>query len=215
MAAGESKKPQAFAYVDAYNLYYGLRKSCGRGVAGWRWLDLPALLRRMAPEFEIARVYYFTAHIQPPNWAKAKRQKRLLRALATFPEVVPVFGRYRSDPAEFPTVANPDVSVEVLRTEEKETDVNIAVQLLVDGLLERNVENLLVVSNDSDQVPPIRLLRQAGLTVGVLNPHVDRPSAQLKKEATWMRTIRPSNVLATQLPEEMHDAAGSFTKPSN
>lgn len=30
-------------YVDAFNVYYGARGHCGRGTAGWRWLDLPAL----------------------------------------------------------------------------------------------------------------------------------------------------------------------------
>lgn len=30
-------------YVDGNNLYYGGRGICGRGVAGWRWLDLRAL----------------------------------------------------------------------------------------------------------------------------------------------------------------------------
>lgn len=27
-------------YVDAFNLYYGARKHCTRGTAGWRWLDI-------------------------------------------------------------------------------------------------------------------------------------------------------------------------------
>ena len=32
-------------YVDGYNLYYGGRGICGRGVPGWRWLDLRSLAR--------------------------------------------------------------------------------------------------------------------------------------------------------------------------
>lgn len=30
-------------YVDGYNLYYGGRDHCGRGVAGWRWLDIASV----------------------------------------------------------------------------------------------------------------------------------------------------------------------------
>jgi len=30
-------------YVDGYNIYYGGRGMCGRGAAGWRWLDLRSL----------------------------------------------------------------------------------------------------------------------------------------------------------------------------
>lgn len=32
-------------YVDGYNLYYGARHCCGRGTAGWRWLDVRAMVQ--------------------------------------------------------------------------------------------------------------------------------------------------------------------------
>jgi hypothetical protein len=35
-------------YVDGFNLYYGARGLCGRGTAGWRWLDLRALAADLA-----------------------------------------------------------------------------------------------------------------------------------------------------------------------
>jgi hypothetical protein len=34
-------------YVDAFNVYYGARDHCGKGTAGWRWLDLAALTRSL------------------------------------------------------------------------------------------------------------------------------------------------------------------------
>jgi hypothetical protein len=56
-------------YVDGFNLYYGARGLCGRGTAGWRWLDVralgTALLARTPgwPEARIDRVVYCTARI--------------------------------------------------------------------------------------------------------------------------------------------------------
>jgi hypothetical protein len=56
-------------YVDAFNLYYGARSLCGRGTAGWRWLDLRALgdslLRRASvwPDAHLERIVYCTARI--------------------------------------------------------------------------------------------------------------------------------------------------------
>ncbi len=56
-------------YVDGYNLYYGARGLCGRGTAGWRWLDIRALSQRFvsgAPRWQdavISRVVYCTAVI--------------------------------------------------------------------------------------------------------------------------------------------------------
>lgn len=34
-------------YVDGFNLYYGARDLCGRGTAGWRWLDLERLAQSL------------------------------------------------------------------------------------------------------------------------------------------------------------------------
>lgn len=52
-------------YVDAYNLYYGARKHCGRGTPGWRWLDVRALIEPLLgwPGSSIARVVYCTARV--------------------------------------------------------------------------------------------------------------------------------------------------------
>lgn len=56
-------------YVDGFNLYYGGRGLCGRGSAGWRWLDLRSLGSALAAERRdwsgatITRVAYCTAMI--------------------------------------------------------------------------------------------------------------------------------------------------------
>ncbi len=53
-------------YVDAFNVYYGARAHCGRGVAGWRWLDLAALATSLInpyiwPDPTLERLVYCTA----------------------------------------------------------------------------------------------------------------------------------------------------------
>lgn len=58
-------------YVDGYNLYYGGRASCGRGQAGWRWLDIRALATSLVSEQRqwasqgatLERVVYCTARV--------------------------------------------------------------------------------------------------------------------------------------------------------
>jgi hypothetical protein len=56
-------------YVDGYNLYYGGRSLCGRGTAGWRWLDVRSMAEALIhgradwPAAQIARVVYCTARI--------------------------------------------------------------------------------------------------------------------------------------------------------
>ena len=53
-------------YVDAFNVYYGARSICGRGTAGWRWLDLAGLAMDLIkpqiwPEPRLSRFAYCTA----------------------------------------------------------------------------------------------------------------------------------------------------------
>ena len=56
-------------YIDGFNLYYGGRSMCGRGAAGWRWLDVRALASSLLPgawsasHASISRVVYCTARI--------------------------------------------------------------------------------------------------------------------------------------------------------
>lgn len=57
------------AYVDGFNLYYGARRQCGRGTAGWRWLDIRALIDATIPRSwrdrgaALTRVVYCTARV--------------------------------------------------------------------------------------------------------------------------------------------------------
>lgn len=75
-------------YVDGFNLYYGARAMCGRGTAGWRWLDLRALASTIVaaqPAWTpstIDRVVYCTATIDPAsNPAGHADQQTYLKAL--------------------------------------------------------------------------------------------------------------------------------------
>jgi hypothetical protein len=75
--------------VDAYNLYYAGRKLCGRGVPGWRWLDVRALATALIseqsaawPGAAVARVVYCTARINgAANPGGAADQDVYLKAL--------------------------------------------------------------------------------------------------------------------------------------
>jgi len=93
--------------------------------------------------------------------------------------------------------------VKVLKTEEKGSDVNLAVHLLNDawkGLFEAAI----VVSNDSDLVEAIRLVKEEhGLPVGILNPQVDpkkRTAIQLNRVASFRGRISIADLRACQLP---------------
>ncbi len=199
-------------YVDAFNLYYGSVKD-----TPYRWLDLDALCRRLFPSDEITRIRYFTAIVsaRPGDPQQPQRQQTYLRALRTIPNLSIHLGYYLSHPARMP-LAHPrrlgPKTVEIMKTEEKGSDVNLATFLLLDGF-RNDYEVAAVISNDSDLKVPIEIVQtELGLRVGVVNPHpVARRSRAL--HGTFFKQLRGSALKACQFPPVLQDANGRIRKP--
>jgi uncharacterized LabA/DUF88 family protein len=134
---------------------------------------------------EVNRIRYFTARVRPrpghPD--QQQRQQAYIRALETIPNLSVHCGHFLAHTVRMP-LANPPASgpktVEVVKTEEKGSDVNLATHLLYDGF-KNDYEVAVVVSNDSDLLEPVRVARSLGLTVGVLNPQKNRPAYFLRR----------------------------------
>ena len=199
-------------YVDGFNLYYG----CLRGTP-YRWLDLEALSRRLLPRDSIHRIRYFTARVtpRPSNPQAPQRQQTYLRALETIPCLTVHLGHFLSHPARMP-LAYPQrgwpPTVEVMKTEEKGSDVNLATYLLLDAF-RRDCETAVVISHDSDLKEPIALVqKELGIPVGVVNPH---PAAHRSRalQPAFFKQLRPSVLPACQFPDVLQDARGMIRKP--
>lgn len=200
-------------YVDAFNLYYGALKG-----TRFKWLDLDALCRRLLPNDQINRIRYFTAHVsaRPGDPQQPQRQLTYIRALETIPHLSVHLGHYLTHTTRMP-LANPvpgqPATVEVMKTEEKGSDVNIATYLLLDGF-RGECDTAVVISNDSDLKEPIALAQTVlGLKVGVVNPHPPgRRSRAL--QPTFFKQLRESALRSCQFPPVMSDARGAFEKPA-
>ena len=211
-------------YIDGFNLYNGRVKG-----TPYKWLDLDAMCRKLLPGHTINLIRYFTARVIgfPHDVGAPQRQDLYLRALATLP-AVRIHGDafFSSHPIllpQFPLAYRPPTNppkrppqmVQVQRSEEKQTDVDIAVSLLVD-CFDQVCDQFVVISNDSDLVTAIQTVRDHfGKTIGVINPHpYRRMSGHLTKAASFhIRTINKSVVRATQFPPQLTDAKGTFSKP--
>jgi hypothetical protein len=103
--------------------------------------------------------------------------------------------------------------VEVIKTEEKGSDVALGSLLVAHGYQGR-YEAAIVVSNDSDLMLPIKIVREElHLPVGIYNPH-PRFSVELSKVASFRRQIRTGVLIAAQFPPTLTDANGTITKPA-
>ena len=102
---------------------------------------------------------------------------------------------------------------QILDTEEKRSDVNLASYLLLDGF-ENDYEMAVVISNDSDLQLPIKMARtKLDKRVGVFDPS-RRRSFDLHSAASWYRPLREGPLSASLFPNVLSDAQGSITKPS-
>lgn len=199
------------AYVDGFNLYYGCLKR-----TPYKWLDLAALCRVLLPDDSIERINYYTARVsaRPHNQSAPLDQQTYLRAIRTIPHLSITFGKFLTHSVSMVlTGVEPPQRVWVDKTEEKGSDVNLGVHLVRDALQKR-FELAVLITNDSDLAEPVRIVTQeAGLPVGILNPH-EHHSQELKRLATFVKRVRQPDLLSSQFPAVIEDAKGTIRKPS-
>lgn len=183
------------AYIDGFNLYFGLRSQNLRHLY---WLDLSAVVRRLLEKDERLRtVKYFTSRISGPP-EKVQRQNEYIDAIAAQPHTQVYFGHYQTHRRVCRCCAYPSEE-----HHEKQTDVNIAVEMLVDA--HRDVfDTAVLLSADADLVPVISALRQLfpAKRVVVFFPP-GRGSVRLAQEAHAQRRVRRWVIQACQLPDEV------------
>lgn len=211
-------------YIDGFNLYNGAVKGTPH-----KWLDIEALSNRLLPKSTISCVRYFTATVKghPRDPDAPNRQNIYVRALRTLRTVaIHKEGWFSTHPIVLPQfpLAYPfgdktrkPYRLQVQKSEEKRTDVDLATHLLVD-CFDDAFDEAVVISNDSDLVLPIEIVRDRfNKRIGVINPHPpSKMSGHLIKASSFhLRTINKSALAACQLPPTLTDATGTITKPTS
>ncbi len=88
----------------------------------------------------------------------------------------------------------------IIKTEEKGSDVNLALHLLNDAWLDL-YDCAVVISNDSDLAEALRLVKtQHKKMIGLITPVKMHPSRELMRYATFNQRIREGALKASQLP---------------
>ncbi len=145
-------------YVDGFNFYYGAIKN-----TAYKWLDIKSVFQKLlSSNHHISGIKFFTAPVSGLyNPLKPVKQMNYLNALKYhIPELNIVWGHFLTHTISMRS-ADPSVTkkyVKVYKTEEKGSDVNLAVHLLNDGWL-NSYDCAIVVSNDSDLSEAMRLVK--------------------------------------------------------
>lgn len=135
-------------YVDGFNFYFGLKS---RNWRKYYWLDLVRFFQQfIKADQELLNVYYFTA--VPKNQGKRDRQDLFFSANKVNPLFKLIFGKYLEKKVSFEGKS-------FLTFEEKQTDVNIAVEM-IRNVVQHKCDISILVSADSDLLPAINLIRE-------------------------------------------------------
>ena len=145
MQQEEQKKERVIAYIDGFNLYFGMRDA---SFDHCRWLNVNKLIQSLLHSHqELIAVKYFTSRVSnSPD--KQKRQSTYIDAIESTGVKV-FYGNYKDNKEECKRCGN------VWRSpKEKMTDVNIATSIIVDAFND-TYDMAMLVSGDSDLTPPI------------------------------------------------------------
>lgn len=203
-------------YVDGFNLYYrAVRRT------RFRWLNLLHLAQSLLdPADHIDRLRYFTARVSPRagNPSAPRDQQMYLAALDSLPQVTLHFGRFlpkdKWRPIAHPTWA-PPVMVQIRDTEEKRSDVNLAVHMLNDALTNA-YDAALLFSQDTDLCESMKLVRDAGKLVGLVCLDQKEPNRRLASYASFVRHVTPARLAAAQFPDVIRLPSGKrISRPAD
>jgi uncharacterized LabA/DUF88 family protein len=189
------------SYIAGFNLYYGLKSN------GWRkyyWLDLWALSERFLKANQtLIEVVYCPSKVKNDP-AAIQRQLTFLDALQSHrPGVKVVFGHFLAKDGTCRQCGNT-----FTRHEEKKTDVNIACHLLTDAM-DCRFDVALLLSADSDLVPPVEIVRQRWpqkKVIAVFPPK--RYSDALRQACNAQTWIGADKLRQSQLPASVTLADG-------
>ena len=191
---------RVIAYIDGFNLYFGLKDK------GWHrfyWLNIQLLVQNLLKlNQELVMTKYFTARvIGVPN--KQKRQSTFIEALETLPDIKIFYGKYQLNPRECPNCGFKDKI-----PNEKMTDVNIVVEMLSDAVNDK-FDIALLLSADSDLTPAVRAIRDTfpQKRIVVAFPP-KRESVELSNIAHACLHIGRANFARSLFPDKVKKADG-------
>lgn len=234
---GRVLKLRTRVYIDGYNLYYGCLRQ-----TRYKWLDvltlfekliLPSILYRITPEGEPVTIElvpgcaikYFTAEIlervaKGDDSVSSQAQYHNALRKRCGDRLVFVKGYYASYTASQAIISADDPKrwprdcekVQVWKIEEKQSDVNLALQIY-DDALQGDLDQVVLVTNDTDLVPAFEMLEARcphivrGLVVPTRKTGLDKSvereaNTSLANLAHWVRkNISDVELQASQLPD--------------
>jgi len=207
-------------YIDGFNLYHSAFKRHIVHIdgnperVGWpelRWQNLRVLMEQfIVPEKEtIGQIYYFSAVAE---WlpSKAEKHHRYIEALKT-QNILPILGKFKEKEKKCQATCKEIF----ISHEEKESDVNVAIYMLSDLLLDK-CETAYLISGDSDMKPAILLAKKLcpNKRIGLIIPPYQKAS-DLRNSVDFFKKVTKNHLKKSLLPREIISGNEIIQAPIN
>jgi uncharacterized LabA/DUF88 family protein len=186
-------------FVDGFNLYHALDN---KRFYRYKWLDLSELAKKfISKKDKIEDIYYFTALA---TWSpdKVRRHKIFIKA-QELKGIKIIYGEFKRRDKKC------RICKQTYKTyEEKQTDVNIAIQLFKLSIQEK-YDKAIIISGDSDLIPAIEAVKSTfpHKQIGMIIP-IGRNAEQLKQTCDFYMKMKEKHLKASMLPEVINLGGG-------
>jgi len=189
--------------IDGFNLYHSLIDA-NQDLRGktTKWLDIKSLcsnyLAGIGNKSKLERIYYFSAlaeHLQSTDPGKVQRHLKYIECLKSTGIMVEL-GRFKPR-----SVWCDKCNSQLIRHEEKETDVAISIKLF-EVFMNDECETAVIVTGDTDLAPAMRSVKRLfpGKTVCSLFPY-KRKNYELSMIVHQSFKIKKERYIQNQFPD--------------
>ncbi len=208
-------RKSTFVYIDGFNLYYRLKKT------PFKWLNLEKFAKACldSKRHDIQKIKFFTARVKGDKNDPYReiRQNSYLRAIQTIPNLEIIWGQFKKRTVKGflcdSRGRETKKKVVVSKFEEKNSDVNIATDMIEDGYRDK-YECAVLISNDTDLVTPLlRIKKNLKKLVVVISPY-EKVHVDLKKSSHYAKGIKTEDVFQkSQFPFKVKTSKGEIYCP--
>jgi uncharacterized LabA/DUF88 family protein len=196
-----NKKSKVNCYIDGFNLYHAIVDIAKRTPHSnhLKWLNLKELMNCfVGDDEEIQDIYYFSAYAKH-FFDAYKRHERYVKILEDIGIKV-IMGNFKK---KFPKCKK--CLQQYTTHEEKESDINIAIEML-QGAFENKFDKAFLVTSDSDLVSTIKkikLLFPEKEVILITPPNRSKFASELKRTAKRWHEIQQSQLEKCTLPNKV------------
>jgi uncharacterized LabA/DUF88 family protein len=193
-------------YIDGFNVYYSLNT---KRFQRYKWLDYKKVAEGVIRAGDnITGIFYFTTLVEwkPDAVARHKKYIKALRSVG----VEAIFGRFMQKKVRC------HVCGRYYKTrEEKQTDVNIALRMVCDGIKDL-YDRAVIISGDTDLILAIEAVHRIApdKEIGVMFP-LRRYNNSLEKAADFATTMREKMLNRCQFPDKVKVGGITIERPDS